>query len=452
VKKVRTLLLVVGVVAAGTAAFFVWGDRKSEWTTSSPVALAEFREGQNALMKLYYDEAREHFGRALALDPEFLTARCFLAQLTDDGPESKRKELLAGLRTADLTRLTAREQFLIRHFVAGSDHDYAKARAVLSEFATSHPEDPFALEMLAQEATNTQEWDKVRRLFSKEIEVAPNRVTAYNQLGYLEMAQSRFADAEKMFLTYRYIAPNQANPHDSLGELFILTGRFVDAEAEFADALRVKPEFCSSYQHLITLYNLWDRLDKANEVVARVGKVKACAYVAGKETQCTTAEWAPFLKADWEALWHVSVSSCEANPEGVNFLRFLAAVATGRTKEADEEQARVSTRLTKLRADAPSARAQTALLNQMQACRLLADGKAAQAAVLLRDVDTRLTYRGLDDGGLQKLFNRLVLVAALERSGDVAGAKVVRAETEGVNAAFVGRFLPIVEAVNPVSR
>ena len=45
--------------------------------------------------------------------------------------------------------------------------------------------------------------------------MAPNRVLAYNQLGYLEMGQGRFADAQKMFETYRYIAHWSSAPPPS---------------------------------------------------------------------------------------------------------------------------------------------------------------------------------------------------------------------------------------------
>ena len=80
------------------------------------------------------------------------------------------------------------------------------------------------------------------------MEIAPNWVIAYNQLGYINMSKGRFAEAEERFKSYRFIAPDQANPHDSLGELFIALGRNDEAEESFEKAIEIKPDFWASIQ------------------------------------------------------------------------------------------------------------------------------------------------------------------------------------------------------------
>ena len=93
------------------------------------------------------------------------------------------------------------------------------------------------------------------------------------------MGQGRFADAQKMFETYRYIAPDQANPHDSLGELFILLGRYDEARKELEEALRIRPDFCDSYEHLVRLALMDGRVDEAKQALARADSASPCQCV-----------------------------------------------------------------------------------------------------------------------------------------------------------------------------
>ena len=55
-------LAAVLVVGAGVTLVALPGAQ--EWTTSSPEALAEYEAGWDALMKVYRDQAQEHFRRA----------------------------------------------------------------------------------------------------------------------------------------------------------------------------------------------------------------------------------------------------------------------------------------------------------------------------------------------------------------------------------------------------
>ncbi|MEJ2582369.1 MAG: hypothetical protein P8127_12175, partial [Acidobacteriota bacterium] len=65
------------VVVVGLGVTLVAVPSGPEWTTSSPEALAEFEAGMDAEMKLYKDEAGEHFRRAFELDPDFVVAGLF---------------------------------------------------------------------------------------------------------------------------------------------------------------------------------------------------------------------------------------------------------------------------------------------------------------------------------------------------------------------------------------
>jgi tetratricopeptide (TPR) repeat protein len=196
---VKTKILVAGVVVVlvGVGATLLFSRHRPEWTTTSPQALVEFQKGLDSLNKVYYNEAVQHFQKAVELDPNFVAAKRFLlVSLQRPSSDDEAKKLLAELAKADLSKLTDRERFLVTYTLADHAQDPAKAQRTLQEFAARNPDDPFALEALANVAAARQDWPESRRLLTRLIEVAPNRVVAYNQLGYLEMGLGRFGESE----------------------------------------------------------------------------------------------------------------------------------------------------------------------------------------------------------------------------------------------------------------
>jgi tetratricopeptide (TPR) repeat protein len=104
-------------------------------------------------------------------------------------------------------------------------------------------DDPYLLEAAGNIAFARGDNAESEPLLGRLIEVGPNWVIAYNQLGYLTMREGRFAEAEEYLTSYRFIAPDQANPHDSLGEMYVILGRLPEAVESFETALEIKPDF-----------------------------------------------------------------------------------------------------------------------------------------------------------------------------------------------------------------
>src|SRR5690348_8259787 len=102
-----SLLLVVALAAWAAARA---RRHQPEWSSRSPAALAELRAGMDAERKYYNNEAREHFQKALELDPQFAIARVQLLK-SADGKESK--ALVDALSATDRSRLTPREAMLV---------------------------------------------------------------------------------------------------------------------------------------------------------------------------------------------------------------------------------------------------------------------------------------------------------------------------------------------------
>ena len=430
-------LLAVVVLAAAVVALTA---KRPEWTTSSPAALAEFQKGLDANEKVYYDEARAHFAKAMEIDPNFIMAKYFLMGSIDSpSPDSASAKLLQEIEHADLSRLTERERFLVQYTLARQKKDTAAGEKILNAYEAKKPDDPYLLARQAEIATDRQDWPEARRLLTRLVDVAPNRVLAYNQLGYLEMGQGRFADAQKMFETYRYIAPDQANPHDSLGELFILLGRYDEARKELEDALRIKPDFCASYGHLVRLALLDGRVDEAVQALARAKSASPCGGVTGKEMSCLIAVWPPLFASDWEGVWTAQQASCGDLKVDDDPLQIWVALRTGRLAEADAVEKRAHERLAKMAPSEPGRRYMEAFVAHIEGARLLVDGEPAKAAERFRFADQSLSYRELPMG-LLKIINRFVLARALQASGAKEEAATVLAEARAVNPKFVDRL------------
>jgi tetratricopeptide (TPR) repeat protein len=440
VKGKRLIVLAALVVVVAVAAVVIVTGKRPEWTTSSPAALAEFTQGLEALDKVYRAEARAHFAKAAELDPNFVAAKYFLLR-SMEAPSSdpQAAKLLAELAGADLAKLTERERFLIRYALAAHAKDAAKAEQILKAYAAENPDDPYALDALATVATARQDWPQARGLLTRLIEVAPNRVSAYNQLGYLAMGQGQFAEAEKMFETYRYIAPDQANPHDSLGELDILTGRYADAKKELDEALRIKPDFCASSGHLVSLAMIQARPEDARRPLAQAERAGGCSPFALRQMTCTIAFWTPLMAGDWEGVWRVSQDACGKKDEENTVLAVWAALRTGRAAEADALIAALRARLATLPPATPDRRYLESEVAHLEGATLLTRGEPAKAVERFRFADQAMSYRELGSG-LFKLLNRYALAAALRAAGESGEAATVLAEARAVNADFIDRL------------
>ncbi len=437
-RNVLIVCVLLGIVVIAAAVVTLTAKRP-EWSTSSPEALAEFQQGLDAGDKLYYPEARAHFTKAVELDPTFLMAKYFLMRVIDSpSSDPASAKLLEALEQGDLSKLTDRERFLVQYGVAAHAKDTAGADKILSAYAAKKPDDPYVLDRQATIAMARQDWPEARRLLTRLVEVAPNRVVAYNQLGYIEMGQGRFADAQKMFETYRYIAPDQANPHDSLGELFILLGRYDEARKELEEALRIKPEFCKPYQNLVQLALLDGRASEAEQALARANSTSPCG-TSGKGMRCLIATWTPLFAGDWEGVWKAQQTSCGDLKREDDPLQIWVALRTGRRAEADAIEKSAHDRLAKIAPTEPGRRYMEAFVAHIEGARLLADGEPAKAAERFRLADKSLSYSDLPMG-LLEITNRFVLARALQGSGAKDEAASGVAEARAVNPKFVDRL------------
>jgi tetratricopeptide (TPR) repeat protein len=430
----KSLIIGAAVLVSVVVSWYILAQRHPEWSTDNPAALAEFELGQQAQAKVYWDEAKAHFDKASELDPDFVMARLFRLLANEKRTDADRTTAFSWLKKVDPSVLKPRERFLLGYYMSRFDKNDAGARQILASYLNEEPDDPFALNIHGQLQVSRQEWDAAERTFLRLTEVAPNRVEAYNQLGYLALARGRFDEGEKMFRTYMYLAPDQANPHDSLGELLALAGRYAEAREQFEQALRDKPDFCASYQHLLDASLLEGNASGVDVIVERTRAVGTCGDQMLLEMQCGSRIFSALLAHDWEAAWKVGLGACASSRAALDLPRYQAGARTGRLQEVSAWETTLRGELGK--AGVSSNPVKEAVLDHMAGVRSLAEGKASEAATAFARADSLLTYRGLSEGGLFKLFNRQMWYEALMVSGQRDAAQSLLRDTRAVNAPF----------------
>lgn len=426
-------LIVLVVAAAGIAAWAALRAREQpEWTTDSPAALAELRLGMEASQKYYWQEAGRHFAKALELDPHFAMAMRMLMRTESD--KKRKEELRQRLAAVDRSRLSPREAFLVEYTLAQSaEAPREKLDAIVAAYLREHPRDPYALAQQADLCWDARRWDQAESTFQQLLAVDPNWVDAQNKMGYLSMAQGRFAQAEDRFRTYRFVAPDQANPHDSLGELLVLTGRFDEAQRELEAGLRIRPDFCQSYLNLLEIARLSGHPERFDPLLASLDK-NGCAGEMDAAAHCWTEVWRRYLARDWKKLAATFHEPCIQEHRAGAVLPHLAAVLDGDLRLAREMEAFEAKQQSRfVTVDNP-------LVPHTAAIREVAEGDLAAALRDFAKTDAEVQYRGLNDG-VFKMYNRLQWAHALELSGDHAGAERLVREVAAVNKAMAGRYV-----------
>ena len=426
----------IGVLAIpllGTAAAVVALRPQRAWTSDSADAIAEVERGRQAETKLYKNEAMTHYEKAVELDATFTAAKLLLAGLLGGGDKQRIGTLLGDVRAADLTRLTANEQFLIRYSLAKRDHQPAEAARVLAAHLAEHPRDASALFARCTDLWLQPDWAQAERCNHELLDLDANWVLAYNYLGYIAMAQAAFAEAEKNFLAYKYIAPDQANPRDSLGELYTVTGRYDEAKAELNEALRLRPDFCASYSHLLLVANLTRDGALADDVIARAAGGGLCQPKQLEAMRCGVAQWKRIFAGDLDGAWTNMAGGCLGSSGDVPIVSHRVAVLSGRVDEAKAIEDRARTHVKEaLASPEPGGEFLQANLQHMEGVRAVVEGRTSDAVPLLEGADRKLVFGG-EGQGVFKLINQLTLAEALRASGAGERADEIIAGVSAVN-------------------
>jgi len=253
------IVLAVLVLGMGIAAFVLYSD--AEWTTVSDEARDAYLLALEAFKKFYREDALREIQRALALDPDFAMAHVLHGVLLRtsglDGWEDSFTEA-----RRHLDSVSERERLLILTLATRDDIEDEAGAAALEELCVRYHETPEPHMLLAIRYHQNGAIELAIKEYQKLLQIDPNQVLAYNDLGYIYLNTLRFDDAITCFKKYIFVAPEQANPYDSLGECYLRLGRYDEALAQLSIAFSRRPDLTdwSSYlgrgilQHKIYAY------------------------------------------------------------------------------------------------------------------------------------------------------------------------------------------------------
>jgi len=261
-KRRRWLLVVIGaLILAGAgvaAALFVSSHR--DVTTSSKAAYEAYKEAVANERRFYKKEARVGYARALELDPHFAMAMLGLSRVSGD--DDQRMALIKRAAREE-SRLTEREQLIVRMELLMTEHKWDELVKVATEVKQKYPDDVRSAMVLAGQQLQRGETDKAIKIFQELLEVDPNNAEAYNQIGYYYGWRGDYEKSVEALERYKFISPDNANPFDSLGEVQAYSGRYNEAIENLNRALTIKPDFVDSYEHLGVAYEGMGEYTKA---------------------------------------------------------------------------------------------------------------------------------------------------------------------------------------------
>ncbi len=439
----RFWLAMVGAVVVAGAISIIALPKGPEWTTSSPEALAEFELAMTASKKLYHDDATGHLRKAIELDPDFVAAKVMLVQMEKMDSEL-REGLMEEIRQADVSGLRPREQFFVERDIARWDKKTEEVARITEEYLERYPNDPYIVEAAAIRTFALGDNETSERLNRRLLEISPNWVLAYNQLGYITMLQGRFAEAEEYFTSYRFIAPDQANPHDSLGELYIILGRYPEAAQSIETALRIKSDFWLSYNHLVLARLLMGDFVGAQEAVEQARNADNSPDWLSASIGCEVQYFELETQARWSDILALQETDCLDDEHPYDFshrVTHRAACQLGEWELAEQIEETLSGYIEEAResGNSESFDAMMPLLYHFEGVRLALSGDLEGAEKAFGNADASLTYR--DSGfGMYKLFNRTFLVETLLAQGKDAEAHKLLAQVRAVNPVMVAGF------------
>ncbi|MGB6364232.1 MAG: tetratricopeptide repeat protein, partial [Thermoanaerobaculia bacterium] len=229
-------------------------------TTSSDVAREHFLDGLAASDMGRGEDAREHFQLAVEADPDFALAHWGMA-INAPSLEGftnnlqKANELAEGASDA--------EKLLIVSLQKGFENDLEGQLELSEQLVEMLPDSPRARLTLAFAQANLGRYEDQRATAMKAIELAPEFVPAYAQLGnsYVFNEPRDFTKAEEYMRKVVELAPDEQNSYDLLGDVYRAQGNLAEARDSYTRAAELDPTNGSPLQqrgHVNSFLGNWE--------------------------------------------------------------------------------------------------------------------------------------------------------------------------------------------------
>jgi serine/threonine protein kinase/Flp pilus assembly protein TadD len=226
-------------------------------TTRSMEAYRYYVEGKENLRKLYFNDARIAFEKAVALDPDFAMAYYNLAYANYNLENNEARE--AAIKRAKTLSLKTTEKerlYIEADYASMVEKDPEKYDRIRLQIVERYPKEKEVFLSLGESYSNRGAYNKALIEFNKALDLDPDYGEALNDLGYLYLDVGDFPKAIEHFKKYVSLSPGEANPVDSLAEAYFDMGRLDEALVNYKEELKINSGLENPYFSIGYIYAL----------------------------------------------------------------------------------------------------------------------------------------------------------------------------------------------------
>jgi serine/threonine protein kinase/Flp pilus assembly protein TadD len=215
-------------------------------TTTSMDAYNYYIRGRRDFGKIYYDDARQFFDKAVQLDSTFATAYIWLGLVNEELGDINAMNRAFKKAKAFEHRATDKERLYIDlSYAVYIEKDPKKYFSIMKHMTKKYPKEKQIHYYLSIYYRRRMLFNEAIKESNLALELDPDYGGAINVRAYIHTDMGEYDTAIEYFKRYASVSPGDANPFDSMGDLYFRMGNLEDAVQKYKEALEVKPDFGS---------------------------------------------------------------------------------------------------------------------------------------------------------------------------------------------------------------
>lgn len=215
-------------------------------TTSSNEARTQFNSGMTYLDVGNGIQARKHFTKAIELDPSFASAYIYRAftspsnQLYKEDTESAEKNL-EGKSEGEKILVSRNKTFL--------NNNTEERLRLAQQLVEAYPKSARAMTVLGSAYAQISDHNNARASYMKAIELDPNWVGGYVNLGnsLMNIDPKYLKKAEENFSKVVELKPDLSGSHAFLGDVYRVQNNLEKSRQSYENALAIDPNDAATY-------------------------------------------------------------------------------------------------------------------------------------------------------------------------------------------------------------